>query len=187
MAVRVGVLLSAGAVLAATATPVQAYSESVAGSGNSVPWMQFNKNPSSPLNSSLTAWVSVGGTRYRISQRAGSGNGNTNDCTSNQGWLPNGFYDPDDSDTGSTMKHYNKTWGSTVVRGWVWELGAKTCSTGARKRTELFIHSQGTSGWSNSNYASQGCIKINQTDRAHLHNRWNAAYSKAKGFLQVVS
>ncbi|MEU1747996.1 hypothetical protein [Micromonospora arida] len=165
--------------------PALAYTEAVQGTGNSAPWFDFDKNPSSALNSTLTAYVSVGGVRYRISQRAGSGNGSTNECLSNQGWLPNGYYWADGRDS-TRFEHINKTWGNEVVRGWVWNLGSKKCS-GSTTRTELFIHSQGTSGWTNSNYASNGCIKINQTDRSHLHNRFNAAYDKSNGFLQVVS
>jgi hypothetical protein len=48
----------------------------------------------------------------------------------------------------------------------------------------LFIHSQGRSGWS-GNYASNGCIKINQTDRARVALRWKSAYGINKSSLYV--
>jgi hypothetical protein len=139
------------------------------------------------LRSTLTAWVSIGGKRYRITMRAGSGDGTKNDCVGDRGWLPNGVYSPTDRDYTSTLKHFYKSWGNPIVRGWVWELGAKTCSNGRKKVTELFIHSQGVSGWSDANYVSKGCIKINQNDRSYLHRRWQAAYRSDRGYLQVVS
>jgi hypothetical protein len=180
-------VVTAGLALATTATSAQAYTDTVVSHYNDSPWFDYDKNPSSPLNSTLTAWVSVNGARHRISMRAGSGSGNTNDCTTNEGWLPNGTYSNNDSDSRSHFTHYNKTSGNSVVRGWVWSLGDKVCSNGSRYRTELFIHSQGTSGWSNSNYASAGCIKINQTDRSHLHEMFASSYDKGDGFLTVQS
>jgi hypothetical protein len=70
----------------------------------------------------------------------------------------------------------------------VWELGNKKCipSGGERRitRTELFVHSQGSSGW-NGNYASNGCIKVSQTDRAQLAKRWKASYRYSVGMLMV--
>jgi lipoprotein-anchoring transpeptidase ErfK/SrfK len=167
------------------ASPALAYTEEIVSRYNDSPWFTFDKNPSNSLNSKLIAYISVNGTRYRIEQRAGSGTGSRDTCERGRGWLPNGAYSNNDDHSRSFFKHYNKTWGEEVVRGWVWELGDRQCHEGTW-RTELFIHSQGASGWS-GNYASNGCIKINQTDRSHLHNRFNAAYARSDGFLNVVS
>jgi hypothetical protein len=175
---------AAAAILTGAASPAHAYSQDVIGHNNDFPFMHFYKNYSSPTNSSLIAYVSVSGTRYQITQRAGSGNGTTNACVRNAGWLPDGGYNNSDSDSNSHFSFYNKTWGNTVVRGWVWDLGNKKCSNGTL-RTELFVHSEGTSGWNNNNYKSEGCIKINQTDRSHLASMWNSAYDKAGGALLV--
>jgi hypothetical protein len=103
-------------------------------------------------------------------------------------WLHRADHRYNDSDGRSHFTHYNKTWGNSVVTGWVWDLGDKECYThNGKYRTELFIHSEGTSGWSDNNYASAGCIKINQTDRSHLHNMLASSYSQSNGFLTVQS
>jgi hypothetical protein len=175
---------AAAVVITGAAVPAHAYTDELLGYWNDEPLLLFGKNSSSPLNSTLSAYVSVGGAAYRIVMRAGSGNGTTNACTSNAGWLPDGVYSNTDSDNDSHFTHYNKTWGNSVVRGWVWDLGDKACSSG-KKRTELFIHSQGTSGWTNSNYGSAGCIKINQVDRSHLSSMYRSAYQSGNGELDV--
>lgn len=136
-------------------------------------------------NSPLTAYLSHGTTRYRIRMRGGSGNGSTNECASNAGWLPSGDYGYGSGGHAQTNFHLiNKTWGLAVVRGWVWNLGNRQCSNGTW-RTELFIHSQGTSGWTSSNYASAGCVKIDQDDRSHLSTRHRNAYNPNSGVLHV--
>jgi hypothetical protein len=172
------------AVTTGAAAPAQAYTQEVVAYRNEKPVFYFLKNVQSPLNSRLTAYLSVNGTYYRIVQRAGSGNGSTDECASNAGYLPDGNYSNTDSDSRSHFTHYNKTWGNPVVQGWVWDLGDKQCRNG-RYRTELFIHSQGTSGWSDSNYASQGCIKINQADRSHLSSMYRSSYQSNLGELWV--
>jgi len=46
-----------------------------------------------------------------------------------------------------------------VVRGWVWEMYAKNCENNRASGTYrfgLFIHSEGYTGWQNSNYKSEG-------------------------------
>lgn len=178
-------VLGAALVVAATGLPAPASAVAPVAVGNydDSPWFTFEKNYASPLNSTLYAYVSVGGVRYRMLQRAGSGNGTTNQCTSNLGWLPNGIYSNRDDDPRSVFQFFNKTSGSTVVRGWVWNLGDKWC--GSKYRTELFIHSQGYSGWTNSNYASAGCIKINQVDRADLAHMFANSWRPEWGFLDV--
>jgi hypothetical protein len=182
---RMALATVAGAAAAiGIAAPAQAYTQEVTGHYNDFPYLHFYKNYSTPLNSSLQAYLSVGGTRYWIVMRSGSGNGSTNACATNAGWLPDGGYNNSDTDSNSHFKFYNKTWGDPVVRGYVWELGNKKCSNGTL-RTELFVHSEGTSGWTNSNYASHGCIKINQTDRSHLASMWKSSYDQAGGALLV--
>ena len=159
----------------------------VAGAAPAAPALRAsptNRRIPQATHSTLIAYVSVNGTRYQITQRAGSGNGNTNACVRNAGWLPDGGYNNEDSDSNSHLSFYNKTWGNPVVRGWVWDLGNKKCSNGTL-RSELFIHSEGTSGWTESNYKSEGCIKINQTDRSHLASMWNSSHDKAHGALLV--
>jgi len=96
--------------------------------------------------------------------RAGSGSG-TDACQHNN-WIPLGAYDVlwhDDNYTGSK------------VQGRVWRLSDYQCSNGVR-RTELFVHSEETSGqgqscgpdgtdypfcWESAHdYYSFGCIKL---------------------------
>lgn len=105
-------------------------------------------------------------TRHKVTMKAGSGDGTSNACTTNHGWLPNGTY--------TARYEKNHQTDSDVVKGSVWYLGNKECSNGTL-RTELFIHSQGGNGggWQESNYKSQGCIKINQSDRTYIKNLWN--------------
>lgn len=176
---RLAVLLAALLVaVTGTVTPAQAASRSVIGTGNYEPWLYFQRNASSPLNSPLTMYFSIGGTRYASTVRAGSGNGSTNDCLTNRGWLPAGHYE--------SIPHYRKTWGNATVQGWVWELGNKPCSNGSVTRTELFIHSSGIEGtaW-NGNYATEGCIKISQVDRADFGSWWRSSYASSSGDLEV--
>jgi hypothetical protein len=65
-----------------------------------------------------------------------------------------------------TILFQYKTWGDHVVRGYVWYLGNKLCSSGSVTRTELFIHSSGieSTPWDGI-YSSNWCIKISQLDR----------------------
>lgn len=171
------------------ATPAQAWSEKRTGSHKMFPSMLFKKNFKKPLNSTLTAYVTVGKNRYRLSMRAGSGNGTTSECVRNKGMIPNGQYSERDRIKTSSLKWIpNKTWGNDVVRGSVWELGSMKCKPkrGERAitRSELYIHSQGKSAWT-GNYASNGCIKISQKDRAQLTKRWKGAYQYNRGLLAV--
>lgn len=189
---RRGIALFICLVVAATlgfSAPAQAWSEKRTSSIKMFPSMLFRKNFKKPLNSTLTAYVSVGKNRYRLTMRAGSGNGTVSECIRNKGMLPNGQYSERDRIKTSSLKWIpNKTWGSDVVRGSVWELGSMKCKpkSGERAitRSELFIHSQGKSAW-NGNYASNGCIKINQKDRTKLTQRWKAAYQNSRGLLAV--
>lgn len=144
------------------------------------PMLTFDKNQDSPLKSTLTITFRSNGKNYKATVRAGSGDGTKNDCTKNKGWLPNGKYE--------NVKHYKKTWGNEVVRGWVWELGSKKCSSGSTTRTELFVHSNGIEGtpW-NGSYASNGCVKIEQSNRKWFSTWWRGTPNASKGFLTVKS
>jgi hypothetical protein len=120
-------------------------------------------------------------TRHKVTMKAGSGDGNSNECASDHGWLPNGAY--------QARYEVNHQTSSAVVKGSVWNLGNHVCSSGNVTRTELFIHSQGGNGgsWSESNYKSAGCIKINQTDRTHLKSIWDMpVYGSSNTTLNVV-
>ena len=184
MRIKPWAVLAAIALTLGATMPAQAYTQEVVGQYTEPPQFNYIKNISSPLNSQLVAYVTIGTTEYRIKMRAGSGDGTKNECTNDHGWLPDGVYSNTDSDSNSYFKHWKKSSGNAVVRGWVWELGNKKTRCG-NMRTELFIHSQGTSGWSDSNYRSEGCIKINQTDRTFLHNQFAKAYQPTKGYLSV--
>jgi hypothetical protein len=178
------------ACVALPATSAVAYTETKTSGGKMTPYMVFQRNNNSPLKGTLTAYVSYKNSRYRISMRAGTGSGVVSECVRGKGQIPVGFYDPRDEDSNSTLVYIpNKTWGNSVVRGAVWSLGNKWCHPKAGehriKRTELFIHSQGTSGWNNNNYRSNGCIKVNQTDRAQLKKRWSVADYRDRGMLMV--
>jgi hypothetical protein len=166
--------------------PALGYTETSSTGALERPGLYYNRNSASnTLNGTMTAYISIGSTRYRITMRGGSGDGTVNSCTSFKGPSPKGFYGYGDGDANSFLSFYNKTTGESIVRGYVWQMGNKYCDAGTTLRTELFIHSQGTSGWTNSNYASEGCIKINQTDRSHLATRYNNAYLKTQGILYV--
>jgi hypothetical protein len=136
------------------------------------PWMHFKKGdaPHGTLYVyySTTAYcgAQTSPVRRKIIMVSGSGDGTSDSCVRNHGWLPNGTYSP--------RYEKNHQTDSAVVKGSVWYLGDKACSSG-RMRTELFIHSQGGNGgsWSDRNYTSNGCIKINQTDRSYLAKFYN--------------
>lgn len=131
-------------------------------------------------------YVTVSGSRWRVTARAGSGNGSTNDCASSQGWLPEGMYGRNDGDAKSRMEQQYKTWGDPVVQGQVWFLDSKTCSSGSTTRTELFIHSSGIEGtaW-NNNWKTAGCIKVSQHARTGFYDWWAAAYDRNNDLLTV--
>lgn len=61
--------------------------------------------------------------RRKVTMKAGSGNGTKNECKSFAGWLPNGTY--------NARYEVNHQTSSPVVKGSVWALSNKTCSTSA--------------------------------------------------------
>lgn len=151
--------------------------------------MYYDRNSTtSPLSGELTWYYSQGNNRFRTKMRGGSGNGSSSDeCESNNGPLPAGYYGRSDGDPDSRFDFVWKDWGNTVVRGWVWSLGGKMCRGVAPKlRFGLFIHSQGYSGWSSTNYSSEGCIKIDQGDRSAMALKYqNAIYDPGNSRLSV--
>ena len=193
---RVGCAYLAAALLGLTMgsseiTRAYAYTDAVTStcqSASANPSFNFNKG-SAPYGT-LYAYYSGAAycgslllkTRHKVTMKAGSGDGTTNDCATNHGWLPNGSY--------TARYEVNHQTSSTVVKGSVWNLGSHRCSAGTVTRTELFIHSQGANGgsWTESNYKSQGCIKINQTDRSYLKSLWDRPiYGASNTTLSVVS
>jgi hypothetical protein len=84
--------------------------------------------------------------------RAGSGDGDTNECHKDHGWLPKGTYD---------VFAWNNHQG--VITGHAFQLSDKVCSNGRTPRTALFIHT--SHPWtSDKRYHSEGCIKLNNND-----------------------
>jgi hypothetical protein len=179
-------LVASGATQAQAAPPDVVVTNCM--SAYQVPNMVFDKG--SAPNGQLRVYYSksaycgstVGKERRKVTMPAGSGNGTTNDCTSNKGWLPNGSYKP--------RYEKNHQTSSAVVKGSVWSLGNKKCTHGEGvTRTELFIHSQGGNGggWAASNYKSEGCVKINQTNRTYLAGLYNAPIYGAGSTTMTVT
>jgi hypothetical protein len=176
--VRSLVGLGAIAVLFVQATPANAATVVSAALAPQPPNFYFYG--STPTTTMLDFYYNDTNTGNRVvyTWKAGSGqltvSGANDECHSNVGWLPAGPYGRQDNDDNSQVVHYYKTDGNTTVRGNVWSLGNKYCTPisggwSARFRTELFIHSNGIEGtqW-NGSYATQGCIKLSQADRATL-------------------
>lgn len=92
-------------------------------------------------------------------------------CAVNWGPLPTGVY---------VAKFQEKTWGHDDVKGWVWYLGEQACYNGT-VRKHFYLHSKGypNDGWSNGDYFSLGCIKINQKDRSSLVSKWHSRTHKS--------
>lgn len=145
------------------------------GSYSSAPNLYFHKGSND--RSTFTAFISVGGVRYRTRVRAGSG-ASPDECATNRGWLPSGTY--------SGVRMYNKRGGVPTVRGNVWRLPDKTCRSGRVIRTELFIHTQhGEYPWEERFYKSQGCIKLHHYSRDFLAFWYAQAHAKDNGRLHV--
>ena len=101
------------------------------------------------------------------SWRAGSGY-TTNECQSQAGWLPRGYY--------NLVSHYDR-YDASEIKGRVWQLSDKACWSG-NVRTQLFIHSEETADngqycptpyddrfcWEGDfDYSSIGCIKLSRS------------------------
>ncbi|MEU0846313.1 hypothetical protein ABZ370_43740 [Streptomyces sp. NPDC005962] len=147
-------------------------------------YLQFTKR-SSPQNSRLSLVLvpasSPGHPRTLGSWRAGSGNGSKDTCASNAGWLPNGTYKIQRFDN-----HHDG--GLRGINGISWYVGDHECHSG-HPRTELFIHSEmlpsGRAGSSepyrwdgNSDYKSNGCIKLKPSDIRKLRSLYTSGSPK---------
>jgi hypothetical protein len=124
----------------------------------------FDKNPNDPTDSRLRVYQ---GSRLQAEYRAGSGNGSTNPCLRNQGWMPNGTW---------KIKLKSRTYNGELIKGYAVWLQDMKCAPNSRvTRTEMFIHSEmnrdGSQGrteprrWDGrSDYKSNGCVKLSPND-----------------------
>ncbi|MGI5403012.1 L,D-transpeptidase family protein [Streptomyces sp. CA-135486] len=186
-AVAVGLLpAAAGAQETREAAPVAATEVTEAAKAKNFTYLSFKKNKKNPSNSrlSLVFVQQVNPDKVRTwtvdTWRAGSGLGTAknkigrNACVSNVGWLPNGTY--------KIKGYYNNFDGR--IKGHVWQLQDMRCKNGGKKGTKrdaLFIHSEmrrdGSRGTSepqrwdgNSDYLSEGCIKLKPADIRELRD-----------------
>ncbi|WP_143230476.1 hypothetical protein [Actinosynnema sp. ALI-1.44] len=158
----------------------------------------FEKNKANPSNSRLAwqEWTMVGDRPPRktleLRWRAGSGNGSTDSCASNAGWLPNGTYG------GTYMTGFDGD-----INGIVFQLDNKKCGRNGTERSALFIHSEMMpNGKQNSNveserwdgpidYFSEGCVKLKPADIKQAAKRYRAFYGgsadQRKSKLLVVT
>jgi len=198
-ALAAALVLLAGAMMALP-QPARAYTDTFYSYDNLPPDLYLARggsiNGDNAIMGTLTAYMTYDGYRHRITMAAGSGDGSwdsVSDCQKYQpspfnpgGPAPDGYYGRSDGDSNSDLYLYYKDSGSTVVRGWVWFMDSKRCDGGTSTlRTELFIHSEGYSGWDDSNYKSEGCIKINQTDRSWLEAVQRVSYQYTNDRLYV--
>lgn len=165
----------------AAATAAHSGGGQVSAAARTSTYLWFKKNSKNPSKSRLSlVYVQQGGDgrthSFTVdSWRAGSGNGSTNTCARNKGWLPNGTY-------GIKAFYSAHNGGSHGVNGISWLLSNHKCHSGTN-RTELFIHSEmrpnGTQGprtggdspyrWDgDSDYKSNGCIKLKPSDIREL-------------------
>lgn len=116
-----------------------------------------------PTNGSLKTYVN---SSVYYTMTAGSGDGTGDECISNHGRLPTGWY------SGAHEYHiHNK---DNTIKGRVWGLTNKACYDGTI-RTELYIHTEETKTngqscptggddpycWENADdYKSIGCVKL---------------------------
>lgn len=148
----------------------------------------FNTNPRDPSKSRLT-WHEFrtfpDGRPPKLivkkGWRAGSGDGSTDTCLKNHGWLPGGWY-------GGTFKPGF----DGDINGLVWHLDNKRCGRGTL-RSALFIHSEMTpSGGQNcglepecwdgaTDYLSEGCIKVKPSHIKQAAELYRAFYGKRAG------
>jgi hypothetical protein len=175
-AVASGLLAAAPAAYAHT-TVSTPRPQAAAASATRSTYLQFVKNAKNPSNSRLrlisltTSNPDHPISRVVASWRAGSGSGSTDSCKRNTGWLPNGTYK-----IRVFYSHHNG--GAHGVNGISWLLSDHRCHNGTW-RTDLFVHSEmlpsGKQGGSepyrwdgNSDYKSNGCIKLEPSDIRQL-------------------
>ncbi|MFB7917104.1 L,D-transpeptidase family protein [Streptomyces sp. NPDC056061] len=127
----------------------------------------FDKNPQNHTRSKLDVYK---GGVLRATFRAGSGLGEADDCAVGRGWMPNGNWRIELKD-----RHYD----GRLIKGHAIWLENMRCSAKTATRTEMFIHSEmnrdGSQGktearrWDgDSDYRSNGCVKLNPTDIAKM-------------------
>ena len=145
----------------------------------------FHKNYANTFRSTLTWQVFRvdGGRRtsvQRLSWRAGAGyfRDSTDACRKNNGWLPDGTYQP----------RLARDYGGNLIKGRAIYLGQKPCANGTM-RTDLFIHTEQGAGstqcadrrgdqvcrWEYpkiNDYRSYGCIKLSPGDLHELYDAW---------------
>ena len=145
----------------------------------------FHKNYGNTFRSTLSWEVfRVDGRRrtsvQRLSWRAGAGyfRDSTNACAKNNGWLPDGTYQP----------RLARDYGGNLIKGRAIYLGQKPCANGTM-RTDLFIHTEQGAGsrqcpdrpgdqvcrWEYpriNDYRSYGCIKLSPGDLHELYDAW---------------
>lgn len=144
----------------------------------------FGKNSKNPSDSRLEwqEWVIYNNRPPRqvlgLRWRAGSGNGSTNSCAKNAGWLPNGTY-------GGTFR----TGFDGKINGIVFQLDNKRCASNGTERTELFIHSEmmpngkqnpkvESERWDDPrDYYSLGCIKLSPSSINEAAKRYDQYYA----------
>ncbi|WP_328222275.1 hypothetical protein [Streptomyces sp. NBC_00310] len=189
-AVAVSLLPSAAGAQEAGASAAEETSVEAAAAKGST-YLSFKKNKKDPSNSRLSFYfvqqVAPDKTRtWRVaSWRAGSGLGTADNkigrdgCKSNVGWLPSGTYN---------ITTFSSNF-SGKINGIVWQLSNKRCTGKAKtERTALFIHSEmksnGKQGstestrWDgNSDYKSNGCVKLKPADVRELKS-YRSSYPK---------
>lgn len=154
-------------------------------------YLSFKKNKKDPSNSRLSFYfiqqVTPDKTRTWLvdSWRAGSGLGTAHNeigrdgCKSFVGWLPSGTYN---------IRSFSDRFEGDI-NGIVWRLSDKRCKGKSKtNRTALFIHSEmkknGQPGstektrWDgNSDYTSNGCVKLKPADVRELKS-YRSSYPK---------
>lgn len=176
---------SSGVASADPDSPEAVAKEAAAAGLKKVGFFVFEKNRKNPSNSRLEwqEWVIYDNRPPRqvlgLQWRAGSGNGSTDSCASNAGWLPNGRY-------GGTFR----TGFDGIINGIVFQLDNKKCK-GGTERTELFIHSEmkpngkqnpdvESERWDGpSDYLSEGCVKLKPSDIREAAKRYREYYGKS--------
>ena len=145
----------------------------------------FHKNYANTFRSTLTWEVfRVDANKrtsvQRLEWRAGAGyfRTSTNPCAKNNGWLPDGTYQP----------RLARDYQGNVIKGRAIYLGQKACPNGTM-RTDLFIHTEQGAGSSQcpnrpgdqacrweypriEDYRSFGCIKLSPGDLHELYDAW---------------
>ncbi|NYV76856.1 L,D-transpeptidase, partial [Streptomyces sp. UH6] len=130
----------------------------------------FDKNPADPGRSTLTV---LRGAERQARYRAGSGDGSTDDCAADRGWLPDGEW---------RIVLKDRRFKGGKVRGYGIRLGNMRCAGGTVTRTEMFVHSEmhrdGSQGdteprrWDGeADYLSDGCVKLRPEDIKDLFAR----------------